>query len=82
MLEATFRRHGKYPSQRPIAECHADIQMLTVEEETVSVEHLLFLDEFNIAATRVTFYQLAQSLLHRRIPARRLGRDWIYRFLH
>lgn len=79
--EATLRRHLKNPSQRTAAEYHADTQILTVQEESVLVERLLFLDDFNIPASKVIFYQLAHGLLHRRIPGRQLGRDWIYRFL-
>lgn len=42
---------------------------------------LLFLVDFNVPASKITFYELADQLLHRRQPGRILGRDWIYRFL-
>ena len=54
---------------------------MTVAEEAVLVQRLVFLDNANIPADRETFYRLAHALLHRRDPHRELGRDWINRFL-
>lgn len=79
--ESTLRRHIKNPSQQTIEEAAQKAQVLTPAEEKVLVERLIFLDDCNIPADRDTFYSLAHSLLHRRVPNRELGRDWILRFL-
>lgn len=79
--EPTLRRHLKNPIHQTAMQHHTNMQILTVQEETALVERLLFLDDFNVPASRVTFYQLAETLLHQRLPDRKLGRDWIYRFL-
>lgn len=79
--EATLRRHIKNPGQRNIQEANADKQLLTVTEEKVLVERLLFLDDFNVIADKTLLYTLAHAILHRRDPTRTIGRDWFYRFL-
>lgn len=81
VTEPTLRRHIKTPGQKTKAEAFEEMQVMTVEEEKVLVERLLFLDDFNVPASKATFYELAHNLLHRRDPNRQLGRDWIYRFL-
>lgn len=79
--ESTLRRHIKNPGQKTLDQIHATQQALTVQEEAVLVERLLFLDDFNVAADRVVLYTLAHKLLHEREAQRTLGHDWIYRFL-
>lgn len=79
--ETTLGRHIRKPGQKKLDELHSEQQILTVAEETVLVERLLFLDDFNVLADKRGFYELAHNLLHRRNPDRTLGRDWIYRFL-
>jgi hypothetical protein len=82
VTESMLRRHIKHPGQKTSVDTHQDSQVLTVSEEKVLVERLLFLDDFNIPADRDTLYSLAHELLHRRLPGRELGREWMYRFLH
>jgi hypothetical protein len=81
ITESMLRRHIKNKDQKTLVETHEEAQVLTVSEEKVLVERLLFLDDFNVPADRDTFYELAHSLLHRRDSSRQLGRDWLHRFL-
>jgi hypothetical protein len=81
ITESMLRRHLKNTSLRTLAEAHQDQQVLTVTEEKVLVDRLLFLDDFNVPADRDSLYTLAHALLQKRDPNRQLGRDWMYRFL-
>lgn len=51
---------------------------MTVAEEAVLVERLLFLDDFNVPVGKTVLYNLAHNLLHRRDPNHILGRGWVY----
>lgn len=73
--ESTLRRYIKDTGQKTHDQIHATQQALTVQEEAVLVEQLLFLDEFNVAADRVVLYALAHKLLHKREAQRTLGHD-------
>lgn len=79
--ESTLRRHIKNPASRSVAEANKDKQILSVEEEKVLVERLLFLDDCNIPADKSLVFNLAHKLLHRRNPSRMIGKDWFYSFL-
>ena len=67
--ESTLRRHIKNPSQSTAKQAAEKTQVLTLAEEKVLVEQLIFLDDCNIPADRETFYSLAHGLLHRRVPS-------------
>lgn len=79
--EPTLRRHIKNPNQQTRVQAAQNAQLLTPAEEKVLAERLLFLDDCNIPSDREIFYTLAHTLLHRRVPSRELGRDWVNRFL-
>lgn len=82
--ETMLRRHIRTPNQQTVAEVQISCQVLTLTsaEEQVLVERLLFLDDFNIPASKAVLYEMAESLLHKRDPGYRLGKNWIYRFLN
>jgi hypothetical protein len=79
--EPTLRRHIKNPGQKTRKDIDIDKQLLTPGEEQVLVRRLLFLDDFNIPASREQVYELAHAILRQREPDRIIGKDWFYRFL-
>lgn len=81
IVESTFRRHIKTPILKTPQEACAGMQVLSMVEEVISAKWLLCLDDFNVPASKITFYELAHQLFHSQQPKRILGRDYIYHFL-
>jgi hypothetical protein len=81
VAETSLRCHIRNPNQCILEELRHDCQILTVAEEKILIERLLFSDYFNVSVSRIAFYSLAQNLLTQRNPSRSLGKNWIYRFL-
>lgn len=79
--ETTLQSHINNRLQKTYEEVNQESQLLTSDEEKVLVERLLFLDDFNIPTSKSQLYELAHTVLHRRLPGRTMGVNWIYRFL-
>lgn len=60
----TLGRHIQKPGQKTLDQLHTKQQVLTVAEGEVLVECLLFLDDFNVPANKLVFYELAHNPLH------------------
>lgn len=63
--ETTFHQHIKTPSQNTRNDVGQETQILTPGKEEVLVERLLFLDDFDIPASKCQLYNVAYTLLHR-----------------
>lgn len=63
--ESSLRRHICTPNQRTVAEVQASCQILSSAEEGVLVERLLFLDDFNVPASKAMLYEMVESLLQK-----------------
>lgn len=62
--EATLYCHIGNPGQTTQAKDASNKQVLTVEKENVLVKRLSFLDDFNILASKATFYTFAYNILY------------------
>lgn len=75
ITESMLQRYINNIDPKTFSESRQELQVMTVTEEAVLVERLLFLDDFNVPGDRDTLFNLAHALLHQRVPDRQLGRD-------
>lgn len=76
----TLRANTLHPERQLHLE-YTNMQVLTYIEANALIEHLFFLNDFNVPADRALFYALANAILHQREPIRMLGQNWIYQYV-
>lgn len=80
--ESTLRGHIHHPERKTNTEIHHNQQLLSPSEEDELAQRLLFMDDFNIPATKSDCEKLALHILKQHKPdATRIGDHWLYRFL-